>query len=252
MVPRLMIFGLAYALTIMVLVAALLKKGIFGKKSSVIIAATTVLIGGLILGGVPDPVTQIYQFFQGIARDRFPLQPLVGIAVLGALALLTGRLFCGYACPLGAAQELMSRVTSKKVDIDRTHPRLIRGAFTMIFIALAMLTPAFLAANPFRFFALEFAVISTTFFLIILAASTIVYRPWCRLLCPFGALAELISRRSFFRLRRTDDCVSCERCVKVCPTGQPTSDGNMSECYYCGRCLDACPRDSMAFTRKSA
>ena len=36
------------------------------------------------------------------------------------------------------------------------------------------------------------------------------------------------------------DCVECNRCVAVCPTGIDIRDGLQMECIHCARCIDAC------------
>jgi len=36
------------------------------------------------------------------------------------------------------------------------------------------------------------------------------------------------------------DCVDCNQCVAVCPTGIDIRDGNQLECIGCGLCIDAC------------
>ena len=36
------------------------------------------------------------------------------------------------------------------------------------------------------------------------------------------------------------DCVNCDRCVKVCPTGIDIRDGLQMECIACTMCIDAC------------
>lgn len=41
------------------------------------------------------------------------------------------------------------------------------------------------------------------------------------------------------------DCVACNRCVSVCPTGIDIRDGLQMECIHCARCIDAC-NDVMA------
>ena len=43
------------------------------------------------------------------------------------------------------------------------------------------------------------------------------YRPVCRILCPFGVLFSLGAEFSLFRLRRTADCITCRKCEKTCP-----------------------------------
>ncbi|MCB0218573.1 MAG: cytochrome c oxidase accessory protein CcoG [Chrysiogenetes bacterium] len=36
------------------------------------------------------------------------------------------------------------------------------------------------------------------------------------------------------------DCVDCDKCVYVCPTGIDIRDGLQMECIQCARCIDAC------------
>ena len=47
------------------------------------------------------------------------------------------------------------------------------------------------------------------------------------------------------------DCVNCDICVQVCPTGIDILDGLQYECIGCGACIDACDRvmDKMAYAR---
>ena len=155
-----------------------------------------------------------------------------------------------YAPGAKAAQELMSRASDRKVNIDRFRPRLIRAVVTVAIGAMAMATPLVLSANPFRFFGLQSALAATAVFVAALAISAVVYRPWCRLLCPFGAISELAARRSALRLRRQPGCNDCGLCARVCPTEQCVPGKSMSECYLCGRCTDACRKDGLAYGRK--
>ena len=36
------------------------------------------------------------------------------------------------------------------------------------------------------------------------------------------------------------DCVDCDQCVAVCPTGVDIRDGAQLGCIQCGLCIDAC------------
>jgi len=38
------------------------------------------------------------------------------------------------------------------------------------------------------------------------------------------------------------DCVACNRCVAVCPTGIDIRNGTQLECVHCTACMDACDR----------
>jgi cytochrome c oxidase accessory protein FixG len=47
------------------------------------------------------------------------------------------------------------------------------------------------------------------------------------------------------------DCIDCEACVQVCPTGIDIRDGLQIECIACAACVDACDSvmDKMAYPR---
>lgn len=47
------------------------------------------------------------------------------------------------------------------------------------------------------------------------------------------------------------DCVDCDLCVQVCPTGIDIRDGLQYECINCGACIDACDNtmDKMGYAR---
>jgi cytochrome c oxidase accessory protein FixG len=80
----------------------------------------------------------------------------------------------------------------------------------------------------------------------------------CILVCPYGRLqGVLLDRNSIViaydhvrgepraKLRRNEertagDCVDCDQCVEVCPTGIDIRNGTQLECVNCTACIDAC------------
>lgn len=80
----------------------------------------------------------------------------------------------------------------------------------------------------------------------------------CILVCPYGRLqGVLLDRNSIViaydylrgeprgKLRRKEtrshgDCIDCELCVDVCPTGIDIRNGTQLECVNCTACIDAC------------
>lgn len=244
-----MLIGLVFSLAMIAVLGILLSRRKVTRRVAVLMQIAVLLVAGLMLGGVPNPIAQLDSGVRSLSHGQFPLLPLIGLGLLLATALIMGRAFCGYACPLGAAQELMSLPIKRKVKIGRTLAGRVRWAFFAIFIALAALTALYPKYDPFTFFGLGWALLPTVAFAAIMTASLFVYRPWCEMLCPFGALASLASRRSALRLRRNDDCVDCGRCVRACPTEEPKAGATMERCYYCGRCIEVCPKDALVFGR---
>ena len=78
-------------------------------------------------------------------------------------------------------------------------------------------------------------------------------RYWCRNLCPLGALLGLVSIWNLLRRSVSEKCVSCGKCVRICPMGCIGEDGKTTlngECILCLRCQSVCPVDAIRFARK--
>jgi cytochrome c oxidase accessory protein FixG len=78
---------------------------------------------------------------------------------------------------------------------------------------------------------------------------------FCVIMCPYGRLQSALTddnslvigydaKRGEPRGKVTDPnagaCVSCNRCVQVCPTGIDIRNGLQLECIGCAACVDAC------------
>ncbi len=89
--------------------------------------------------------------------------------------------------------------------------------------------------------------------LVTLLAAIIVYRPFCKYICPLGATYALFNRISLYRLRvDTDKCVNCNACAKVCKMGiDPIKTPNNAECIRCGDCARTCPKDALHLSFRS-
>ena len=83
------------------------------------------------------------------------------------------------------------------------------------------------------------------FFLLaaVVILSLIVYRPFCRYLCPLGAIYGLFNPIAFVRYEvDADKCIDCGKCKEACPMDidlhkQP----NSRLCVRCGKCKKSCP-----------
>lgn len=80
---------------------------------------------------------------------------------------------------------------------------------------------------------------------------------FCVIMCPYGRIQSLLldqkSLAVVYDVKRGEprrgavpagqqqgDCVSCNRCVQVCPTGIDIRNGLQMECIACTACIDAC------------
>lgn len=137
--------------------------------------------------------------------------------------LFFGRTFCSSVCPLGAVQELVTLQPVKVPGwLDRTLgliPYIYLGA-AVVFAATGT---AFLICEYDPFVA--FFRLSGSANMLILGACFLVIgyyvgRPYCRYLCPYGALLKLTAKVSRWRLRiPPEECINCRLCEDACPYG---------------------------------
>ncbi len=248
--------------------AILINAKLMSRKISTTIYLVTIILGGIVLGGVPNAVMPIQYILIVIGlRGEVTFYLLVSL-ILGLLlysSLLLGRIFCGFACPVGALQELISKINFKSdlngqkkakfhIEISSQVSSKVRWSVLGILFLLASvwsitILPEFNPLSGFLFlrtFTLTF-LIPLLSLIVVCIASIFIYRPWCRFLCPFGAGSSLLSRFTGIKYRHTEDCTDCGLCEKICPTQEAAADSKKGECYFCNRCIEICPHNAIKF-----
>ena len=89
---------------------------------------------------------------------------------------------------------------------------------------------------------------------VLLLLSVVVYRPFCRYLCPLGAIYGLFNPVALYRFRiDAQKCTHCGVCQRACPMDIPVhSAPNSPECIRCGKCKAACPHGAICSTLQRA
>jgi len=130
------------------------------------------------------------------------------------------------------------------------HPLLLLGGHEVLDLSRPALDsldwPAlsYLVITPRRFASLYFL---AGFFGLLFWLERVRPRFWCRNLCPAGALLAVFSRRPRWR-RRVLACVNCgkcETCEAIRPHGRAVWPG---ECLACQGCVDLCPTGGTVFS----
>ena len=85
--------------------------------------------------------------------------------------------------------------------------------------------------------------------IMVILLSILFYRPFCKWICPLGAIYSLFNKISFLSIKVEDDkCVGCHQCTKVCKMDVDViKSPNHSECIRCGACMKACPKDAIHY-----
>jgi polyferredoxin len=195
--------------------------------------------------------------------------------LLGALVLwgaVFGRMGCGWLCPFGLVQDLLYKIPCRKIALPPGIRHLKLGVLALCVVALPLWTrvpwfsqlcpvgtltagvpwvlwdPADAAGRPAlgpvgMLFAVKVGILVAL--LVLMAASK---RPFCRALCPLGAIFSLFGRVSLLQVRVTPSCRECGRCRSVCPVDHTVArDPGSGECIRCLACT-RCRHVEVGFT----
>jgi ferredoxin len=164
-----------------------------------------------------------------------PLSVLFFFMLPILFAFLFGRVFCAGVCPFGALQEL---VNIKNYRLSKAVTSVL-GIFPWIYLIFAILFAVtqsrFIICrfDPFAgIFRLGGDFILIVFGILLLVAAIFTGRPFCRFICPYGALLSLFSRVSIWKIELTKKtCINCDLCHNACPVDaiKPPFDNKVKE-----------------------
>jgi len=197
-------------------------------------------------------------------RYRMPLY-ILGMLLLFGLFL--GRVICGFLCPFGLLQELLYKIPLPKIRKSKVT-RLLSWLKYVILIVFAIYIPLYLgiakgmpvpafckyicpagtlegglplvAGNP-ELQTLIGRLFSWKVFLlvVILLSMTVLYRSFCRFLCPLGAIYSLFAKISIMGIKVDESkCTGCQACVHHCKLDVKKPGDR--ECIQCGECASVC------------
>lgn len=200
---------------------------------------------------------------------------------------ICGRFICGFLCPFGLIQDLLHKIPlPKKLKIKPNFKgdKLLRKLKYVVLVVMVIILPLLYAAEPFfckyicpsgmllggiplmtigsaagtvadgtgtaitswaEAGAITWLKISILVATVIL--SIMIYRPFCKYICPLGAIYSFFNKISLYRFSIDDDkCTDCGVCAKVCKMGVDVhKTPNHPECIRCGDCKAACPHHAV-------
>ncbi len=211
---------------------------------------------------ISDPLALLGHALAGLTI-HWPL--LVGALMPIIIAVLMGRVFCGWICPVNTILELNAKFR-RWLERKLIHIRLptalapLQSRYLVLLAGIIISTIA--GVGIFGFIlpyvglvrdwhlvvyggAFGFGVL----FMVVLMAIELVAAPrlWCRSLCPTGLVLGLLGRKRLFGIKPhpSRDCLQgCHLCAKVCPVGvDPINQLKTEECMMCNACVTQCPSD---------
>lgn len=199
------------------------------------------------------------------------------VGFLFFVGALIGRGVCGYLCPFGLVQDLLHKIPFVKKIETFKGDKALRKAKYLILLVFVILLPLFLVdiigqgapyfcklicpvgmmeggiplvlMNKSMRGAIGFLYAWKGLILILtILLSIVIYRPFCKYICPLGAIYSLFNSVSLFRYTLDHQkCIHCGRCKAVCEMQcDPVKNCNDLECIRCGKCKNACPVDAIA------
>ena len=214
-----------------------------------------------------------FQAVVGSSKFKFTYY-ITGFFIL--LGVLLGRFICGFLCPFGWFQDLLHKIPGKKFSTAKLKP--LRYLKYVILVVFVILLPAFVTnslgmGDPFfckyicpqgvlegaiplalansgiraalgHLFTFKFTVLA-----LFIILSILFYRPFCKWICPLGAIYSLFNKVSFLKIQVDHEkCVGCQKCSRVCKMDVNVVDTpNHPECIRCGECMKACPTDAICY-----
>ncbi|NLM05171.1 MAG: 4Fe-4S binding protein [Clostridiales bacterium] len=193
-----------------------------------------------------------------------------------------GRFVCGWLCPFGLVQDLLHKIPFvKKIRNVKFHNylRYLKYIILLIFVIILPLfvvdiigqgdptfckyicpagtleggVPLVLSNDAFKdaigfLYAWKMSILIITIIL-----SIIIYRPFCKYICPLGAIYSVFNGISMYQYRvNYSKCIECHKCTKVCKMNiEPFKTPNHLECIRCGDCKKVCPTNAITSGFKS-
>lgn len=201
------------------------------------------------------------------------------LGIIGLYGIIFARTVCGFLCPVGLLQELLNMIPSFKIPkskVTRILSYLKYVVLAVLVIGMPLLygvqgiaVPGFckyicpagtfegglgLLINPVNwadsrnFLNMLGSVFTWKFALLvgITVLCVFMYRPFCRFLCPLGAIYGFFNKIAFLGVKVDKvKCTDCGLCVKHCQMDVKCVGDH--ECINCGKCIKVCPMQAISF-----
>lgn len=208
------------------------------------------------------------------SRDYYISLYVAGILVVTGTFL--GRFVCGFLCPFGLVQDLLFKIPFVKKIRTLPGEKFLRWFRYLILLVFVILLPVFVMditglGQPWfcKYICpagtLEGGIPQTllnenlrgaigflfkwkvSILVVTVISSIIIYRPFCRYICPLGAIYGLFNKVSFYRYKvDPDKCTKCGACQKICKLNIKVYENpNSLDCIRCGECKAGCPKKAI-------
>ncbi|MBI3947131.1 MAG: 4Fe-4S binding protein [Armatimonadetes bacterium] len=215
------------------------------------------------------PIAGVISLFHLLTTGEYdPVHPAALTLVLAAIAtsFLLRKAFCAWVCPVGALSEWWSALGKWCWGRLFRLPRWAdRPLLALKYLLLGFFLFGIVRAGDYYYYEFDrhadvgmygywfwgrYGVTMIVFATLIALWGIFTHAPWCRYLCPYGALLGIFSRFSPARIARdAERCTNCGLCAHRCPAALPVdrlASVGSAECTACLTCVAVCPvRDTL-------
>jgi len=175
-------------------------------------------------------------------------------AVSLLVALLFGRVYCGYVCPMNTLM-IPTEWLSKKLKLQTVNSPKWLSSGKFAWFALVGSVAIMLLAQKL----LDKNISILLIWLVVSALITLRYKPavFHNLICPFGPLQKVFGRFAKVSEKvNKESCIGCKLCEKVCPSEaievkstDKKAEIKTSICLQCTNCQQICPKDAIHYSK---
>ncbi len=192
---------------------------------------------------------------------------------------LFGRFVCGWLCPFGFVQDMVYKIPWLKKEKNLPGHKALRFLPYFILAFFVILLPSlvvdvmgtgspwfceYICPSGTLFAGIPLVLMNSglrvtaglrfiwkaSLLLILLIIGIKIYRPFCKYLCPLGAIYGCLNPVALYRFQvDKEKCIKCKACQKVCGMDiKVWKHPNSAECIRCGACKAICPQKAISST----
>lgn len=252
-----LLYQLGVLFALLILISYLIKYEIFRKTKGLFLMASVAYLG-FYKGACPCMILSFQNTLLAMFGQSIEWVSMVWFLGLLPLTYFFGKIWCGWLCHLGGFQDFIYQ--SPKLEILKSVKaqkilRNIRTGFLAVLIIQLLITKTniYIHYDPFKVAFNLFSANHTGYVLLVLllVTSVLIYRPFCRAVCPVGLILGWISLIPGARhLSKNESCVDCVSCAKPCRTKAMIYEDkksilNVQDCVLCGDCMGSCKKNSL-------
>ncbi len=243
---------------LLILISLLIKNHSF-RKFRPFFLLITVAYFGFYKGGCPCMIKSLESTYLLIIGKNIAWISVLWFLSLIPLTYFFGKVWCGWLCHLGALQEFLfagSKFTLLTSHKAQTFLRRLRIFVLILFLIQTSITLSYIWGHydPFKsvYNIRTQNIAGFILVIVLLLSSLLIYRPFCRALCPVGLILGWVTHiPGSKKISKSETCINCKLCSNKCKTSaivyyNNISSLNVQDCIMCGDCLGSCKKNSLS------